>query len=124
MNSGGNDFSEQVLARTLDAVRRRRRRKRVVAGGAAAAACAAGLLAVTNWDAPAPSRVAGSPREPATAVPEGPAPAPALTVFRTEDVAPTVRLIDDSALAELLTGRPFAVMTTAGGDRQLWVPES
>jgi len=125
----GSEFSEAVLGRTLEAVRRRRRRKRVLAGGVAAA-CGLGLAAIVLW--PGQERRASPGGAPVVEIAASPEiqPVPAsprrstLAVFRTAEVAPFVRVIDDQALAEMLAGQTHALMTTADGRRRLWVPES
>jgi hypothetical protein len=125
----GSEFSDAVLGRTLEAVRRQRRRKRILAGGASVA-CGLGLAAALFWQGQkrgatpgeAPAVEVASPPE----IQPGP-PSPqrsTLAVFRTQDVAPSVRRIDDQALAEMLAGETHALMTTADGRRRLWVPES
>jgi len=136
----GNEFAQASLETTLDAVRakRRRRARTRTAAALSLVAVAAGLfflrMAIGDPEpalADSPAALGGSPpRAVANSVirvfrtDSVNARGGTLKVISTDDLAPTVRSLDDMGLSDFLAGRPHGKFTTADGRKQLWMPES
>ena len=122
-----NDFSEETLSKTLEAVRSSRRRQRNVRRAAATVAMAIGVASVSYWAIreQLPLSVRDSSEIASQRFQDYPVkPSPTIEVFATEEISPKVILLDDNALDRLLEGRSYGTYVAADGHRRLWVPES